>query len=62
MSRMENLDSEIALQKAKLRDQKSAEGGMTDDDLYIKGAKIAQMFCIGFAFALPSMLLWHVVL
>ena len=62
MSRMENLDSEIELQQAKLRAQKSAEGGMTEDDLYIKGAKIAQMFCIGFAFALPSVLIWHLIL
>ena len=61
MSRMENLDSEIELQKSKLRAQKSAEGGMTEDDLYMKGAKIAQMFCIGFAFLVPSLRLWRVV-
>ncbi|WP_216595375.1 hypothetical protein [Aestuariivita boseongensis] len=58
---MENLDTEIELQKAQLRAQKSAEGGMTEDDLYMKGAKLAQMFCIAFAFALPSLLLWRVV-
>lgn len=61
MSRMENLDSEIELQKAKRRAQISAEGGMTDDDLYTKGAKVAQMFCIGFAFLVPSLLMWRVV-
>ena len=62
MARMEDLDSEIQLQQAKLRAQKSAEGGMTEDDLFMKSAKIAQMTCIGFAFALPSLLIWHLVL
>lgn len=61
MSRMENLDSELELQQAQLRAQKSAEGGMTEDDLYMKGAKAAQMFCILFAFAAPSLLMWRVV-
>ncbi len=61
MSRMENLDTELEQQEAKLRAQRSAEGGMTEDDLYIKGAKLAQMFCIGFAFLVPSLLLWRVV-
>ena len=62
MSRMENFESELQQQQAKSRAQISAEGGMTEDDLYIKGGKIAQMFCIGFAFAMPSLMLWWVVL
>ena len=61
MSRMENLDNELATQQARLRAQKSAEGGMTEDDLYMRSAKVAQMFCIGFAFAVPSLLLWPLV-
>lgn len=60
MSRMENLDTELANQEAKIRAQKSAEGGMTEDDLFMKGAKAAQMFCILFAFAVPSLLMLRV--
>jgi hypothetical protein len=61
MSRMENLDTEIEKQQAMTRAQVSAEGGMTDDDLYMVGGKLAAMFCIGFAFLVPSLLLWRVV-
>ncbi len=55
MSRMENLDQT-------LRARKDAEGGMTEDDLYIRGGRAAAMFCITFAFAAPCLLLWAYVL
>jgi len=60
MSRMENLDLEIALQDEQKRAQTSAEGGMTEDDLYMKGAKYAQMFCIGCLFVIPNLLMIRV--
>ena len=55
MSRMENLDQT-------LRARKDAEGGMTEDDLYMRGGRAAAMFCITFAFAAPCLLLWAYVL
>ena len=61
MSRMENLDTELYKQAERIKAQKSAEGGMTEDDLYMRGAHLAQLFCIGFAFLVPCLLLWRVV-
>ena len=62
MSRMENLDIELTRQRAQRQHQIAQEGGMTDDDLFIWGGKLAQMFCTGFAFLAPSLMLWQVVL
>ena len=61
MSRMDNLETELDRQKARIRAQKSAEGGMTEDDFYMRSAHLAQLFCIGFAFLVPCLLLWRVV-
>jgi hypothetical protein len=58
---MEDLDAELRLQQDQQRARIAAEGGMTEDDLYMRGGKLAAMFCIGFAFLLPSLLLWRVV-
>ena len=62
MSRMENLDHTLLERQAALRARKDAEGGMTEDDLYIRGGRAAAMFCITFAFAAPCLLLWAYVL
>lgn len=62
MSRMENLDTEMTRPKARSKAIIHAEGGMTEDDSYMKGGQLAAMFCIGFAFLTPSLLLWYVVL
>lgn len=62
MSRMENLDTGLREKMEHLRARKHAEGGMTEDDLYIRGGRVAAMFCITFAFAAPCLLLWSHVL
>ena len=62
MSRMENLDHTLRERQEALRARKDAEGGMTEDDLYIRGGRAAAMFCITFAFAAPCLLLWAYVL
>jgi hypothetical protein len=59
---MENLDHTLLERKAALRARKDAEGGMTEDDLYIRGGRAAAMFCITFAFAAPCLMLWAYML
>ncbi|MFY9211859.1 MAG: hypothetical protein WAO69_12080 [Aestuariivita sp.] len=58
---MENLQAMTDMEKAQARARTSSEGGMTADDLYMIGGKLAAMFCIAFAFLVPSLLLWRVV-
>ena len=62
MSRMENLDGAMSQHSAAHQRRISAEGGMTDDDLFMRGGRLAQMFCVGFAFLAPSLMLWYTVL
>lgn len=62
MSRMENLD--VKLNESRLLENlaRSAQGGMSEDDMFMRAGKLAQMFCVTVVFALPSLALWAYVL
>ena len=62
MSRMENLDIKLRERREARSLATAAQGGMTEDDLFMRAGKLAQMFCITFAFAMPSIGLWAYVL
>ena len=37
------------------------DGGMSENDPFMRGGRLAAKFCIGFAFLSPCLLLWKVV-